>query len=872
MSSQDSAGDKVEPESNPLTLDEAEGQADAEPVFDPRSLLAEWANGEDEWTRRLVRLVLGGHRLSESDLDTAFQLFLEEKLLRPRVAPTEGRIAVELDPLDREAPLVLTRISDVEGVNALVPGSTIDLNDGLTILFGENGTGKTGYARILKSVANCRTVDDILADINDPAAPKSPSASIEYRLGAETMKLAWQGERGETPFTRMAVFDTPAVQFHVDDDLAYVYTPASLALFNHVSQGVQAVKQRIDQTIANLRSPNSQLLARFERGSTIYPMIETLGAATDLPALKNLAQVKKSAEEDVDALQLTVASLRSNTVGEQIAMRQRASKVLGETRATITIATALPVNEYNAALATLGTLTKDYETFRSSLFAAADLPAEPDQTWEAFIRAGDAYQDHLDELGVHDSGRCLYCRQDIGAPAAELLSKYGDYLADKIALDIHQQETYLTTVTRPVIEARLAEIQAFLADSGDAPEVGPIRAVLAGAEDLAARLTVRQPVAEDVVESIKGAEASITEAKARVDAELQDLRDQAENREQTLAHKEAELQELRARIELKKSWDQIEKRVADAQEVDKLTTLAKKLPSVLRQLTELSKQASNHLINQNFGQLFADECSALRAPSLRLEFLGREGKAQRRKTLSGNHKPSKILSEGEQKVLAIADFLAEARLTGITAPIILDDPVCSLDHRRINEVAQRVALLAQEHQVVVFTHDIFFATTLLTIFEKTPSRCTYYQVTDEDGKGHVARSTGPRWDTRASIGKSINETIATAKKTEGEARASLVRTGYDWLRAWCEVFVERELLAEVTQRYQPNVRMTALSKLKPDRMQATIDTIVRVFEEACRYIDGHSQPLPTLGVAPTLQGLEDDWKTVQDCRSAYLAD
>lgn len=68
-------------------------------------------------------------------------------------------------------------------------------------------------------------------------------------------------------------------------------------------------------------------------------------------------------------------------------------------------------------------------------------------------------------------------------------------------------------------------------------------------------------------------------------------------------------------------------------------------------MTELSKAANDQLINQNFEQLFIEECEALRAPSLQLEFVGREGSAQRRKVLTGKHRPSKVLSEGEQKVL-----------------------------------------------------------------------------------------------------------------------------------------------------------------------------------------------------------------------------
>ncbi len=177
-----------------------------------------------------------------------------------------------------------------------------------------------------------------------------------------------------------------------------------------------------------------------------------------------------------------------------------------------------------------------------------------------------------------------------------------------------------------------------------------------------------------------------------------------------------------------------------------------------RSVTELAKAASDRLINQSFDQLFAEECDALRAPAINVEFVGRQGRAQRRKTLAGQHKPSKILSEGEQKVLALADFLAEARLAGITAPVIFDDPVSSLDHRRINEVARRVASLAEDNQVIVFTHDIFFATTLLSLFE-TSKRCVYFQVTDEDGKGKVTRASGPRWDSLGNLKSNINKTM-----------------------------------------------------------------------------------------------------------------
>ena len=97
----------------------------------------------------------------------------------------------------------------------------------------------------------------------------------------------------------------------------------------------------------------------------------------------------------------------------------------------------------------------------------------------------------------------------------------------------------------------------------------------------------------------------------------------------------------------------------------------------------MSKTASEDLVNQDFERLFEEECKSLRAPQVKLEFPGRDAQPKRRKSLVAKHTLSEILSEGEQKVIALADFLAEAAMPQINAPVIFDDPVNSLDYKRL---------------------------------------------------------------------------------------------------------------------------------------------------------------------------------------------
>jgi hypothetical protein len=530
--------------------------------------------------------------------------------------------------------------------------------------------------------------------------------------------------------------------------------------------------------------------------------------------------------------------------------------------------------EYARLLTAKAGFESDYQAFRDGLFGAADLPDEPDETWSAFVGSGDIYRKHLEEKGLHDEGRCLYCRQHLSQAAAQLLAKYREYLENKIAGEITKTGSALSALIQGVKGLQLAEVRSYLDENanGDDPtaEVVLLRNVSGLVSEAMSAVSSLEAFRTAVVSEASSSLTNLDGRRRDASHALEGLREQASNRTETLAKERKKLIELTAAVELGRSWPQVQAQVADAKEADRLAILSRAFAGLGRQVTDLAKQSSDVMINRSFDALFAEECEALRAPSLKVQFVGRQGKAHRRKVLKGQHKPSKVLSEGEQKVLAIADFLAEARLSGITATVVFDDPVTSLDHRRIDEVAERVARLAETAQVIVFTHDILFATKLLSLFE-TSQRCIYYQVTDDDAKGEVTRATGPRWDTLSYFRARINEAIQDAKASHGETRAAFVRTGYDWLRSWIEVFTETDLLEGVTQRYQPNVRMMNLTRIKVGALPVAIATATEVFDRACRYIDGHSQPLPSLSVSPTLAALEADWKTLQDCRATYNA-
>ena len=845
----------------------------------PAISLVNWVNQHPEWLRSLVDAILHSpDQLSDADITRAYNLFIHQKEPATPNDPPHPAIALRTDDITLDMPIVLERLAQVKGVNALTSNSEITFNPGLTLLFGENGTGKTGYSRIIKHIAQSRSDDDILSDINQTERSTCRSANISYLHGNESHAITWHGERGIPPLTRIAVFDSPASILHVNNDLAYVYKPSSLALFDYVTDAVKLIQKASDAEISQLLLKNSRMKRKLAESTLLKDIVRGLTADTAINEIHSLARLGQDTNTTIESLEEDIVHLRANTVEQKIVLQRRLTTLLEQAANHARLVAILPVQDYNSGLARLKELEHDHNTLRKKQFNPDELPAEPDPTWENFIHSGQAYLAHLRCLGRHDQTRCLYCRQTLDDKAIRLIAKYRGYLEDYIIQEIESHNTELSGITTPILDSDLTFVRTSLDQTstdeeaslyGSPGHLDTLRAVITADGEVKACLDRKEPIPDSLPSLFSDFSKRLETQIASITSTVQELTVQRQNRDTIKSDKELELRQLKIRDAVRQSLRQFEKIVSDLKKSRQLDGLRSGLPTILRQVTDLAKAASDEMLNRNFAQLFLTERRALRSPEVTLEFIGRRGQAHRRRTLVGKVQPSQVLSEGEQKSLALADFIAEARLTGNVAPIVFDDPVSSLDHRRAREVAARIADLASDHQVIVFTHDIIFTTSLLEHFENN-QRCTYYQITDEEEKGTVTLATGQRSDTIRTLKSQINTAIEAAQREHGDEGTRRISEAYGSIRSWCEVFVEREVLAEVTQRYQPNVRIGALSNIKASVLDDTIATVTKVYEDASRYIDSHSQPLPTLGVAPSLGQLREDWSTLQECRKVYL--
>ena len=160
-----------------------------------------------------------------------------------------------------------------DGVNALKPGARIDFAPGVTVIFGENGSGKSGFVRLLKRAAGVRTAEEILPNVRIEKLDRRQARSFTITVGVKSQPIPWNNEFGIVPLNRMSIFDTRGARLHVEDDLTYVYTPGELTLFPLVQNGIERVRVAFEAAIASRTPGPNILLVSFDRSCSIYASI-----------------------------------------------------------------------------------------------------------------------------------------------------------------------------------------------------------------------------------------------------------------------------------------------------------------------------------------------------------------------------------------------------------------------------------------------------------------------------------------------------------------------------------------------------------------------------------------------------------------------
>ena len=178
--------------------------------------LDEWATDFKPWQRLVLSKAIRHGRLTDAQVDQAYSQFLYDNSLGPHDPAIEIPSAISGRPASATPDKIwLSRICGLRAINALPSTAELTFSSGLTIVYGGNGVGKSGFTRVLSNVCFSRTHESILPDVYSDAPSGQPAATITIseQSGVET-SLQFDGLTEHEQLKRIAIFDTAVFLFY----------------------------------------------------------------------------------------------------------------------------------------------------------------------------------------------------------------------------------------------------------------------------------------------------------------------------------------------------------------------------------------------------------------------------------------------------------------------------------------------------------------------------------------------------------------------------------------------------------------------------------------------------------------------------------
>lgn len=320
---------------------------------------------------------------------------------------------------------------------------------------------------------------------------------------------------------------------------------------------------------------------------------------------------------------------------------------------------------------------------------------------------------------------CPLCKRNLGASEVDLFKQYYDLLAGELENDITKLKKYLTMAGELATTAGKVDREAWNKCTTIEPEI--LTSIKTGSDLIAASCDVSK---EPTVEA-KSALELLTASAITWAKQLKSKKDAIDTAESGRGELVKQLAKMRSEIEPMEYAQAISERLVMLTEAQQIVNEAQfwsnNLPGftqVLKKITVKSKEAYEELIVADFEARLNEEYKALAEKEMAAfgVMLARKGIDATVTVLPqiGGKDIDCVLSEGEQRVHALALFFAELE-TCPQSVLVFDDPISSFDYNYTANYCARLrdfTLKHPEKQIIVLTHSWEFFVQLQTILNQ----------------------------------------------------------------------------------------------------------------------------------------------------------
>ena len=417
-----------------------------------------WAQDLPEWQADAVRRFLEQGDLTASDKNELYQLLKAEfEIDTTSIAPHPPHIGSIAGTASTSTPILLQRISDINNVSAIEDGASIPFgHTGVTVIYGENGSGKSSYARILKKACRARdTKDKILPNVfsEEDTGPASATIRITQDLTRD-IDLPWvDGEQSDRRLSSVSFFDSRCARVIVDEKNDATYIPYGCEVFDALGELVTNFKARLENEKPPTKIPNSDSILDHTESAIFLKNINRNTKATEIKVACGWE------ETDDSQLESMVSRLASSSSKGLLKESQRVQTIAERTRfllsgiktAQATLNTQL-ISRINETLVDIRAKQKAVSIAANNDLRNEKLKVGDSDEWKQLYTAAKHYSEKIaypesDFPRTELEDLCVLCHQNIDEDTKERLKKFKSFMENKSGQALQRTiETLNTTV------------------------------------------------------------------------------------------------------------------------------------------------------------------------------------------------------------------------------------------------------------------------------------------------------------------------------------------------------------------------------------------------------------------------------------------
>ncbi|WP_303925682.1 AAA family ATPase [Draconibacterium sediminis] len=273
--------------------------------------IIDWVENKPEFWQVAIDKLIRNNNLTDSDISELKEICktnvgLSDFAFRPVDFDALRNFALSTTSCDS---ITISKVHNVENINALASTNILEFSPlGLTVVYGDNGAGKSSYVGILKHVCNTRgNKPKIIGNLYSPTTYNNDKkAEVEFSKDGtnfESVSLV-NGVVNNLTLKSVDVFDANSANHYIENEDEIAFIPQGLSIIEKFASGIKKIEEALNAELQSRSLVKFDYLTLIEipENSNSKAFLKTLNSQTTRAELRAKSEWNKTKDDRLTKL------------------------------------------------------------------------------------------------------------------------------------------------------------------------------------------------------------------------------------------------------------------------------------------------------------------------------------------------------------------------------------------------------------------------------------------------------------------------------------------------------------------------------------------------------------------------------------------